>query len=86
MRETKVRRNATAFSALVHIIAIFVMVYVMDKGFQGVCIATSISLASRFVIAGILVWRIEIALDEENDVQNESTSFFSRDTFCNIQP
>ena len=83
MRKTNVRRDATAFSALVHLIAIFVLVYVMKKGFQGVCIATSISLASRFVIANILVWRIESDM-ELPDHQN--VSFCSYDTFRNMWP
>ena len=80
MRKTSVRRDATAFSALVHFVAIGITVFVMQKGFQGVCIATSISLASRFVIANILVWCIE---REENGV---NARFFSSDTFRDLWP
>ena len=80
MRKTSVRRDATAFSALVHLVAIFITVFVMKKGFQGVCIATSISLASRFVIAHILVWILE---REESGI---SVSFFSYETFRDLWP
>ena len=80
MRRTHVRRDATALSALVHLIGVFVLVYIMDKGFEGVCIATSITFASRFIITNILVWKMERAME----IVEVPVRFFSYDTLRNI--
>ena len=59
MKQTHVRRDVQFFSALIHIFGIFITVYTMNLGFSGVCISTSITFASRYIISSILVWRFE---------------------------
>ena len=82
MRFTRVRRDSTAISALIHIISIYVLVYVLDYNYRGVCIATSISLGSRFIIASYLVKCIEATFEPEV----QAISFFSKATFRNLYP
>ena len=82
MKKTKVRIYVTAISSLVHLIAIFITVFLLEKSFEGVCLATSISLGSRFFIANFFVRRMEQTLDGDCEV----VCFFSSDTFINLSP
>ena len=78
MKYTSSGLIVTGTASVIHLIVIYVLVNVLDWGFEGVAIATSIHLTMRFVVSHIYMWTIS-ELWVFDDV-----SFFSKETFENL--
>ena len=78
MKYTSAGMIITGTASAIHILLIYVLVTVLDWGFDGVAIATSIHLFSRFVVSQIYLSTIsELWVFED-------ISFFSKETFENL--
>jgi len=69
-----------AIASLVHIILISIFVGVLDMGWNGVCLATSLQFLSRFIIAQVYLQFIQPYKDS-NDVK-----LFSRESSSQLGP
>lgn len=78
MKYTSSALIVTGTASVAHFAMVFIFVNVLDWGFEGVAIATSLHLFVRFVVSQIYMLTIS-ELWEVTDV-----SFFSKETFENL--
>jgi len=78
MKYTSSSLVTTGTASVAHLAMVYYFVNVLDWGFDGVAIATSVHLFIRFVVSQIYLWTIS-ELWEFDDV-----SFFSKETFENL--
>ena len=77
MGYTKARLVSNAFATFVHAFLIYLFIYQLDWGFEGVCIATSIQFLVRWI--GAVSY-----LTQVTELKDVDVSFFSSETFSNI--